>query len=484
MFEAIEEQEPSCKAERRLRLGAGSGTSGIISRDHLDIEQASFHDKDEPLSQEATRPTPSLDLKRTASNALSKVASRLTTRSITNPPPPPDGGLKAWTQVAMGWLVIFTTWGWVNSYGAFQSYYTLNLGVSASTVSWIGSVQNFLTFLLGCFSGRLLDAGFFLPTLIVGATIQILGIFFMSLSTKYWQLMITQGIMTGLGGGLFFTPSVGLIGTYFSTRRAMAIGIVTTGNSAGGMIYPVMVQQLLPKLGFAWTTRVVGFLNLALLLVVFAFMRPRLPPRKSGPLVDFSAFKEPTYALFVAGLFFVIWAIYYTFYYITSYGNEVIGLPFTTATTLTTIINGVGMPARVIPPYFADRFGQLNVVTPILLALTVVAFCWIAVDSSAGVYTYTVFYGIWSAAFQCLLPSTVASITTDMSMFGTRLGMAFGTLSFAALTGPPIGGALQSAMGGRYLGGQLWAAVSTGICFGLFAASRVSKAGWKLRARA
>ena len=55
----------------------------------------------------------------------------------------------------------------------------------------------------------------------------------------------------------------------------MAIGIVTTGNSAGGMIYPVMVQQLLPKLGFAWTTRVIGFLNLALLLVVFAFMRPR-----------------------------------------------------------------------------------------------------------------------------------------------------------------------------------------------------------------
>lgn len=113
--------------------------------------------------------------------------------------------------------------------------------------------------------------------------------------------MLTQGIMTGIGGGIFFTPSMGLIGTYFSSRRALAIGITTTGNSAGGMIYPVLVQQLLPKIGFAWTARVLGFLNLGLLSVVFVFMRPRLPPRKSGPIIDMSAFKEPVYAFFVAG---------------------------------------------------------------------------------------------------------------------------------------------------------------------------------------
>lgn len=81
--------------------------------------------------------------------------------------------------------------------------------------------------------------------------------------------------MTGVGGGLLFTPSMGIVGTYFSTRRAIAIGLATTGNSAGGMVYPIMVQQLFPKIGFAWTVRVLGFLNLALLLVVLAFMRPR-----------------------------------------------------------------------------------------------------------------------------------------------------------------------------------------------------------------
>ncbi|CAK3746841.1 MFS general substrate transporter [Lecanosticta acicola] len=470
--------------EAQQALGNGKCCAVSVSGDEREseedaVEHASCQDLGEPVR---VKPEQSLDLKRTASNALSKIASKITTTSRVEPPP--DGGLKAWTQVAMGWLVIFITWGWVNSYGAFQSYYTQTLGVSASTISWIGSVQNFLTFFVGAFTGRLLDAGLFIPTLAVGGVLQLLGIFMMSLSTTYWQLMITQGVMTGLGGGMFFTPAMGLIGTYFSRRRALAVGITTTGNSAGGMIYPVLVQQLLPKIGFAWTARVLGFLNLGLLAIVMALMRPRLPPRKAGPMLDFSAFREPTYAFFVAGLFFVIWPIYYTFYYLSSFGTEVIGLPFSTGITLTIIVNGAGMPFRVIPPFFADRWGQLNTLIPIIFVLVIVAFSWIAVSTSGGVYTYTVFYGATSGAFQCLIPSTVASITPDMSMFGTRLGMAFSTLSFAALTGPSLGGALLSAMDGKYLGAQVWAGLSTALAWALIIAARTSKVGVKMGVRA
>lgn len=195
MFGVVQEQKPSCEKQHHHTHGVASLKSNASSRDDLGIDQTSYRDKDEPRADGTTSPAPSLHLKKTPSNVLSKVASRLTTRSIPDPPAPPNGGLKAWTQVAMGWFVLFTTWGWVNSYGAFQNYYTLNLGVSASTISWIGSVQNFLTFVIGIFSGRLLDAGYFVPTFAVGSTIQILGIFFMSLSTKYWQLMLTQGMM-------------------------------------------------------------------------------------------------------------------------------------------------------------------------------------------------------------------------------------------------------------------------------------------------
>lgn len=141
------------------------------------------------------------------------------------------------------------------------------------------------------------------------------------------------------------------------------------------------------------------------------------------------------------------------------------------------------MPFRVIPPFFADRYGQLNVAIPTLTILAIVAFCWIAVASTTGIYVYVVFYGAASGAFQCLFPSTIASLTTDMSKFGTRLGMGFGTISFAALTGPSLGGAIMAAMDGRYLGAQLWAALATTLCTVLVVTTRVSKVGWKMKVK-
>lgn len=138
----------------------------------------------------------------------------------------------------------------------------------------------------------------------------------MSISTKYWQLLLTQGLLTGLGGGIIFTPCMGIMATYFNKKRAWAMGIASTGNSAGGLVYPVVVRQLLPQLGFGWTTRILAFINLAFLATVVALMKPRLPPRKTGPLMDWPAFKEPPYTLFVVAIFFQVWCIYFTLYYV------------------------------------------------------------------------------------------------------------------------------------------------------------------------
>lgn len=309
--EASDRSKSSSASSSNEAIGGVDAIERTPTQDDNDYEAYETSEK-----RPGAREKPSLELKRTASNALSKVTSRLTTRSIREPGPPPDGGSKAWTQVAMGFIVIMTTWGYVNSFGSFQTYYTSTLPQSASTISWIGSVQVWLTFFVGAFSGRLLDAGLFVPTFFVGAVLQVLGIFLMSISTKYWHLMLTQGVLTGIGGGIFFCPSMGLMATYFSKRRGLALGLASTGNSVGGIIYPVIVRQLLPKLGFGWTARVLGFVNLGCLALVLAFMRPRLPPRAAGPVIDFRAFREPVYLSFVSGIFFVIWCIYFVFYYV------------------------------------------------------------------------------------------------------------------------------------------------------------------------
>jgi len=166
---------------------------------------------------------------------------------------------------------------------------------------------------------------------------------------------------------------------------------------------------------------------------------------------------------------------------VASYATEVIGMPYKEAASLVIIINGVGFPARIIPPFFADRYGPLNVLLPSLFGISIITYCWLAVHNAAGYYAFTVLYGMVSAAFQCLIPTTVASLTPDLSMVGTRLGMAFATVSFAALTGPPIGGALQSADGGSFVAPQIWAATSALLCACLVLSARVRKGGWSCK---
>lgn len=177
-----------------------------------------------------------------------------------------------------------------------------------SEISWVGSVQVFLLFFIGTFTGRLTDAGYFRPVFIVGTLTGVLGLFMASISTTYWQLFLSQGVCFGLGCGCLFCPALSQLSTYFSTKRSLAIGIAAAGSATGGMIYPAMVQQLLPKIGFPWTMRSLAFIQLACLTVCNIGMRSRVPPRKTGALVDWASFKEAPYVLFAIGMFFVSFA--------------------------------------------------------------------------------------------------------------------------------------------------------------------------------
>ena len=154
------------------------------------------------------------------------------------------------------------------------------------------------------------------------------------------------------------------------------------------------------------------------------------------------------------------------------------GLSYSAASILVIIINGAGMPFRVLVPLLADRYGPINLITPMSFGVAVVAWCWLAVHDLTGFYVFTVLYGIVQACFQCIFPASLTTLTNRLDMTGTRLGMAFSVIAFAALTGPPLGGAIQSANNGSYTGAQIWAAVITTVSFALVAAARYFKAGW------
>ena len=132
--------------------------------------------------------------------------------------------------------------------------------------------------------------------------------------------MIVFGVLGGIGTSLIFTPSVSAIGHYFMRGRANATGIAAAGGSLGGIIFPLMLQNLFPKVGWAWAIRIQGFCILMLLVLANLLIRSRLPPRIGGSVLpDFTIFRQPAFALVAVGTYFLEWGLFITITYLTSY---------------------------------------------------------------------------------------------------------------------------------------------------------------------
>lgn len=104
---------------------------------------------------------------------------------------------------------------------------------SSSTIAWIGSLQLALLGLAGLATGQLFDFGYLRSLVIVGHFFIIFGMMMTSLATSFWQILLAQGLVVGLGNCCLFSSAVSLLPTYFSSRRALVMGIAATGASFG-----------------------------------------------------------------------------------------------------------------------------------------------------------------------------------------------------------------------------------------------------------
>ncbi|KAF2724382.1 MFS monocarboxylate transporter-like protein [Polychaeton citri CBS 116435] len=396
-------------------------------------------------------------------------ASNFTESSISDEKTPDetDGTLLAWSQVLVSFLLVVNGFGYFSSFGLFQAHWEQSLHRGASDISWVGSVQLSLIFFVGTLSGRLMDAGYFRSLIITGCALQILGIFTTSAVSGYWQLLLSQGLVQGLGNGMLFTPLVTLVSIYFNKNRPFALGVAACGAPVGGVIFTMIARQLRDQLSYPWIIRVTGFVVLFDSAIILLLARPKVMQRPPASWFDLQSWKDPVYVLFATGIFFVCWGLYFAYFYTTTYGTQVIALPPSTSLLLLEILNGVGVPGRLIPALLANHFfGSFNVLIPFALVAGIMLMVWIVIIDLPGYVAFVVLYGICANAVQTLFPSALASLTTDLTKMGVRIGMVFTIVSLACLTGPPIAGALISHNSGSYEHAQIFGGTSVigGTC--------------------
>lgn len=135
-----------------------------------------------------------------------------------------------------------------------------------------------------------------------GSILLVLSLMITSVCKEYYQFMLGQSVLFGIGAALIFTPVISIPSQWFPHRRALATSVAICGSGFGGTLWPIMLQRLIAQVGFGWALRIAGFIALALLAVACALIRPRYAPRKPTPfLATFAAFKDPNWGLMSFG---------------------------------------------------------------------------------------------------------------------------------------------------------------------------------------
>ncbi|KAH8834613.1 major facilitator superfamily domain-containing protein [Flagelloscypha sp. PMI_526] len=363
----------------------------------------------------------------------------------------PDGGLQAWLVVLGGVICNVVSFGYVTSYGVFQAYYTQYAlpHENPSNIAWIGSIQAMMLLFPALFGGALFDAGWFRIPLLVSSLGFCLATFLVGQCTKYWHFVLCQGIASGFANGMLFGPVMTVIGHWWSKRRGLAFGLVMLGSSIGGVAIPIMVRRLIPKIGFPWTMRVLGFMFLGLLVIPNVTMKTRLPtkPRKGLKAIwDHTIFtKNLVYSLYVFGGFFGFMGVYTVMIFL-DISAVTHGVDENFSFYLVAILNGVSAVGRLGSGKLSDPLGSGNVVIPSLFASAAVSFGFPFATTKSHFIAIGVMYGISSGAFITTYMPPIYDFG-EMKDLGKRVGMAMTCLSLASLSGTPIAGALISRYG-------------------------------------
>ncbi|RAL06718.1 putative MFS monocarboxylate transporter [Aspergillus homomorphus CBS 101889] len=414
--------------------------------------------------------------------------------------PPSEYTPRACLMLLGSFTGVFCTVGFMNSFGLFEEYYAKSqlAEESQSTIAWIGAIAVFFIFFVSVVSGPLLDTIGPRILLCVGSFGTVFSLMMTSLCHELYQFILAQGVLLGISQSLLTCPMIALVGQHIKVKRGFAVGIVISGSSLGGVIWPIAVNKLLqdPRIGFGWTMRIVAFIMIPLLAVSCLCCRPPAKPlpaitpefqaaavdtEKSSPRIsqdqppkpehEPSILKNPSMHLTCLAFFIIYFGMFSPFFYTTSYAVAQ-GFSADLAFYTISIINGASLFGRILPGILADRYGRFNCCFVATFLSGIIALCWTKATSVAGLVVFSAAYGLASGAILSLQQACALQLATPKSI-GLAVGVVMASAALSAMAGIPISGELAQKYG--YLSLSIYSGVSLLVGSLLLLAARLAQ---------
>ncbi|KAF2190928.1 putative MFS monocarboxylate transporter [Zopfia rhizophila CBS 207.26] len=372
--------------------------------------------------------------------------------------------------VIAAFVVMFTSCGLNFAFGVYQELYESMssspdpnpfTNASPALISLIGTLALSSMSLGAPFASAWSKSYSPRTIILMGGLIFALSNVLASFCYKFWQFLLTQGMLLGIGTCMTYIPAVTVAPGWFTTHRGLAVGVLSSGTGVGGLVWAPVLRTLNTNIGFRNTLRLTGAVSL--LPLAFSAMilkwEPEIERRnnvelqssRSRFLVQLIDWRVARSRKFVAQLLSAALqasAYYAPLYFLSAYGRT-LGYSAAEGAKYIALSNASSAVSKIVIGWTADRVGRLNVLlfTTFISAVTVFGL-WLpsmlfGIDQNGRplFVAFTILFGIFAGAYISLFPTTLVELF-GVQHFASVNGFLYMARGAAALVGVPTAGAL------------------------------------------
>ena len=280
----------------------------------------------------------------------------------------------------------------------------------------------------------------------VGLGILVSALTISSFSRRVWHLIMTQGILYGIGGTMLYTPAIIFLDEWFIQRKGFAYGVMWAGTGVGGISIPFLMNWGLGRYGSAAMLRVWAVTLTILTTPLLYYVKPRIPLSLTSRhrRFDFAFLRTSTFWILQAGNILESLGFFIPNIYLPTYART-LGLSSVAGTVIIALYNTTSVFGQVILGSLIDKLHVTTVILISTLGATASVFLfWGLAVSLPLLCIFALVYGLFAGGFTSTWTGVIKEV--QMKANGAEAGMVFGLLSAGRGVGSVVTGALSEGL--------------------------------------
>src|SRR5438874_4390995 len=183
----------------------------------------------------------------------------------------------AWVIVAVTFVIALTTAGAVGIPGALILPLGREFGWDTAEISGALALRFLLFGLMAPFAAALIERHGVRRVVLCAVALIILGLGGALAMHRVWQLVLSWGVVVGIGTGLTaFVLSAIVANRWFAAQRGLVLGLLTASSATGQLVFLPLAASLAEDWGWraALVALVAGLVLAAMLAILFLRDRP------------------------------------------------------------------------------------------------------------------------------------------------------------------------------------------------------------------